>query len=335
MLKVGINGFGRIGRLAMRMLLEEKDVQLVAFNATSDIKTYSHLFRYDSSYGTYPGQVEVQDDNIVVNGHAVKVFREKDPANIPWASLGVDLVIECTGKFNDKEKALGHVHGGGAKKVILSAPGKNEDVTIVYGVNEKAYDPANHQVISNASCTTNCLAPVAKVLQDEFGIIKGMMTTIHAYTNDQQILDKSHKDLRRARAGALSIIPTTTGAAKAVSLVLPELKGKLNGFALRVPTPTVSVVDLVVETEKKTTADEVNQALRKAADGSLKGILAVCDEPMVSVDFKGSDFSSIIDSQLTMVMGGNQVKVLAWYDNEWGYTRRLVDLVKYVAAQGA
>ncbi len=306
----------------------------MAFNATSDIKTYAHLFRYDSSYGTYPGQVEVQDDNIVVNGHAVKVFREKDPANIPWASLGVDLVIECTGKFNEKEKALAHVHGGGAKKVILSAPGKNEDVTIVYGVNEKAYDPANHQVISNASCTTNCLAPVAKVLQDEFGIIKGMMTTIHAYTNDQQILDKSHKDLRRARAGALSIIPTTTGAAKAVSLVLPELKGKLNGLALRVPTPTVSMVDLVIETEKKTTADEVNQALRNAAEGSLKGILGICDEPLVSVDFKGSDFSSVIDSQLTMVMGGNQVKVMAWYDNEWGYTRRLVDLVKYVAAQG-
>lgn len=335
MVKVGINGFGRIGRLAARMLLEEKDIQLVAINDLADAKTNAHLFRFDSSYGIYPGQIEVRDNKIVVDGHEITVLSEKDPANLPWGQLGVQLVIDCTGRFTDKEKAVAHINGGGAKKVVISAPAKNEDITIVLGVNEKKYDPANHHVVSNASCTTNCLAPVAKVLHEKFGIVKGMMTTVHSYTNDQNILDQAHKDLRRARAGAVSIIPTTTGAAKAVSLVLPELKGKLNGFALRVPTPTVSVVDLVVETSKETTAEEVNQALRDASNsGDLKGILSVSEDELVSVDFKGSNFSSIVDAPLTMVMGGNQVKVVAWYDNEWGYTRRLVDLVNFMAHKG-
>ncbi len=334
MVKVAINGFGRIGRIAARMILGHDDLTLVAVNDLGDAKTSGHLFRYDSSYGVFQGSIETAADKLVINGQEVAYFSEKDPAKLPWGKLGVEVVIDCTGVFTDKERAIAHINGGGAKKVIISAPAKNEDITIVLGVNQDKYDPAKHHVVSNASCTTNCLAPVAKVLNESFGIVKGMMTTVHSYTNDQNILDQAHKDLRRARAGAISIIPTTTGAAKAVALVLPELKGKLNGFALRVPTPTVSVVDLVIESAKSTTAEEVNQALRDAAAGELKGILSVSEDPLVSVDFKGSNYSSIVDAELTMVMGGNQVKVVAWYDNEWGYTRRLVDLVRFMGQKG-
>ncbi|MGE5652925.1 MAG: type I glyceraldehyde-3-phosphate dehydrogenase [Bacillota bacterium] len=334
MVKVAINGFGRIGRLAARMIMGHDDLQLVAVNDLADAKTSGHLFRYDSSYGVFQGSIDTAADKLVINGHEIAYCSEKDPAVLPWGKLGVDVVLDCTGRFTDKEKAIAHITGGGAKKVIISAPAKNEDITIVMGVNQDKYDAAKHHVVSNASCTTNCLAPVAKVLNERFGIVKGMMTTVHSYTNDQNILDQAHKDLRRARAGAISIIPTTTGAAKAVALVLPELKGKLNGFALRVPTPTVSVVDLVIESAKETTAEEVNQALRDAANGALKGILSVSEEQLVSVDFKGSNYSSIVDAELTMVMGGNQVKVVAWYDNEWGYTRRLVDLARFMGEKG-
>jgi len=333
MLRIAINGFGRIGRLAARQMMEDESVKLVAINDLSDPSTNAHLFKYDSSYGVWPGTVTTGEGLVIIDGHEIRCFAERDPAKLPWAELQVDLVIECTGRFTDHDGASKHITAG-AKKVVISAPASHEDITIVLGVNESQYDPAKHHIISNASCTTNCLAPVAKVLHEQFGIVKGTMTTVHSYTNDQNILDQAHKDLRRARAGAVSIIPTTTGAARAVALVLPDLKGKLNGFALRVPTPTVSIVDLVCEVSKKTDAAAVNAALTAAANSSLKGILQVCEEELVSVDFKHSDYSSIVDAPLTMVMGDNMVKVVAWYDNEWGYTHRLCDLVRLIARKG-
>lgn len=333
MVKVAINGFGRIGRLATRMLVGHPELELVAINSNGTVESSAHLFKYDSTYGTYQGKVETKEGILVVDGHEIRYSREREPQNLPWMDLNVDIVIDCTGKFTERDKALLYKEVG-VKKVLLSSPGKGEDVTLVMGVNEHMYNPNEHFLISNASCTTNCLAPVAKVLNETFGIEKGLMTTVHAYTNDQLILDKSHKDLRRARAAALSIIPTTTGAARSVALVLPELKGKLNGLALRVPTPTVSVVDLVVETKKPVTKESVNAAFEEAAAGSLKGIMDVTYDPVVSVDLKGSDFSTIVDGDLTMVIGDNQVKVLAWYDNEWGYTRRLIDMTVYVAEKG-
>ncbi len=327
--KVAINGFGRIGRNFFRAALSSSELEIVAINDLTDAATLAHLLKYDSVHGTLAAQVEVSGDSIVVNGKAVRVTKEKDPAALPWRTLGVDLVIESTGHFTDREGAEKHLKAGAAK-VLISAPGKNVDLTVCMGVNEKDYNPAAHHVISNASCTTNCLAPLAKVLLESFGIVKGLMTTVHSYTNDQQILDLPHKDLRRARAAAVSMIPTTTGAAKAVSLVLPQLKGKLDGMAVRVPTPNVSLIDLVVETEKETTAEAVNAALKKAAEGPLKGIMEYCELPLVSSDFNGNPASSIIDAQLTTVIGGNMVKVLSWYDNEWGYSNRLFDLARYV-----
>jgi len=333
LLRIAINGFGRIGRLAARQILGDETVKLVAINDLTDVKTNAHLFKYDSNYGVWPGTVEISEGKVTIDGHEILCFAERDPAKLPWRELEIDLIIECTGVFTSKERAMLHVEAG-AKKVVISAPATNEDITIVLGVNEGQYDPAVHHIISNASCTTNCLAPVAKVIHEQFGIVKGTMTTIHAYTNDQNILDQAHKDLRRARAGALSIIPTTTGAARAVSLVLPELKGKLNGFALRVPTATVSIVDLVCEVEKETDAEAVNAALLEAASTSLKGILDVSDVELVSMDLKGNDYSSIVDAALTMVMGKNLVKVVAWYDNEWGYAHRLCDLVRLIARKG-
>lgn len=331
-IKIGINGFGRIGRNAFKIAQERlnQGVEVVAINDLTDPKTLAHLLKYDSLFGKFNGTVEVGENCLIVNGKEVKIFAERDPKNLPWKELGVDIVVESTGLFTKREKAAAHLEAG-AKKVIISAPATDEDITIVLGVNEEKYDPANHHVISNASCTTNCLAPFAKVLDENFGIEKGLMTTVHSYTNDQNILDLPHKDLRRARAAAESIIPTTTGAAKAVSLVLPQLKGKLNGFAMRVPTPTVSVTDLVCEVKKETTAEEVNAALKKAAEGELKGIMAFSDEPLVSMDYRGDAHSSIVDGLSTMVIGGNMVKVVSWYDNEWGYSNRIVDLVNYVA----
>lgn len=324
--RVGINGFGRIGRMFVRAALGNKDIEIIAVNDLPiPTKTLAHLLRYDSTFGILNAQVDSTENSVIVDGREIKVLSHKDPAEIPWGQLGVDVVIESTGVFTDAEKAKAHLKGG-AKKVIISAPAKNEDLTIVIGVNEGKYDPQTHHVVSNASCTTNCLGPVTKVLHENFKIKRGLMTTVHSYTNDQRILDLAHKDLRRARAGAVSIIPTTTGAAKAIGLVMPELKGKLDGFAMRVPTPNVSVVDLVCEVEKSTTAEEVNAALKKAAHGPLKGILAFCEEPLVSVDFKGNDNSSIVDAALTKVIDGTQVKVIAWYDNEWGYSKRCVDL---------
>ena len=331
--KVGINGFGRIGRNVFRAALKHPGVEIVAVNDLTDAKTLAHLLKYDSVHGTLDAEVKVVDGGIAVNGKVVKVLAERSPANLPWKDLGVSVVVESTGLFTDKEKAQAHI-AAGAKKVIISAPGKNEDITIVMGVNHTKYDPAQHHVISNASCTTNCLAPFAKVLLENFGIKHGLMTTVHAYTNDQNILDLPHKDLRRARAAALSIIPTTTGAAKAVALVLPELKGKLNGFALRVPTPNVSVTDLVVTTEKPVTAEAVNAALKKASEGELKGIMAFCEEELVSKDFNGNSHSSIVDAPSTMVIGENMVKVVSWYDNEWGYSTRVVDLINYIVSKG-
>lgn len=331
--KIGINGFGRIGKCVMRAALNNPDVEVVAINDTGDIEGSALLFKHDSIHGNLSCDVTIDGDYLVVDGKRIRVFCDRDPANIDWSSEGVEIVVECTGVFRSREKAAAHL-GGTVKKVIISAPGKDEDKTIVMGVNESEYDPANHHVISNASCTTNCLAPFAKVLHDEFGIKRGMMTTIHSYTNDQRVLDAPHKDLRRARAAAMSIIPTTTGAAKAVALVLPELKGKLNGFALRVPTPNVSVTDLVVELEKEVTKEDINVALRKAAQGELKGILGVSDLPLVSIDFNGDSRSSIVDADLTMVMEGNMAKVVAWYDNEWGYSSRIVDLAVYMSKQG-
>lgn len=334
MVKVGINGFGRIGRLVFRHALNDPNIEIVAINDLTDAKTLAHLLKYDSMYGILDADVSATDDSIIVNGKEIKVTAERDPANIKWGEAGVEVVVEATGVFRSKEKVQPHFDNG-AKKVIITAPAKGQDITIVMGVNEDKYDPEKHHVISNASCTTNCLAPVAKVLDDNFGIIRGFMTTVHSYTNDQRILDLPHSDLRRARAAALSIIPTTTGAAKAVAEVLPHLKGKLDGFAMRVPTPTVSIVDLVAEVNADVTKEEVNAVLKKAAEGELKGILAYTEEPLVSVDFRGNPNSSIVDSELTNVMkdetGKTLVKVVAWYDNESGYALRVVDLVKYIS----
>ncbi|MGE5574030.1 MAG: type I glyceraldehyde-3-phosphate dehydrogenase [Bacillota bacterium] len=331
--RVGINGFGRIGRIVYRAATENPAIDVVAVNDLADAKTNAHLLKYDSVHGTFRGSVEAKDGEIVVNGKPVKVLSEKDPAAIPWKDHGVDIVIESTGVFTSGDKAAGHLKGG-AKKVIITAPAKGEDITIVMGVNEKSYDPAKHNVISNASCTTNCLAPVAKVVHENFTITRGLMTTVHSYTNDQRTLDLMHKDLRRARAAGLSIIPTTTGAAKAVGKVLPDLNGKLNGFAMRVPTPNVSVVDLVADVTKPTSVEEVNGVLKAAAEGPLAGILAYTDEPLVSKDFNGDPHSSIVDGLSTMVMGGTMVKVIAWYDNEWAYSVRVVDLAAYIAGRG-
>ncbi|WP_127135941.1 type I glyceraldehyde-3-phosphate dehydrogenase [Veillonella sp. 3913] len=331
--KIGINGFGRIGKCVMRAALNNPEVEVVAINDTGDIEGSALLFKHDSIHGNLSCDVSVEGEYLVVDGKKTRVFCDRDPAKLDWSSEGVEVVIECTGVFRSREKAAAHL-GGTVKKVIISAPGKDEDKTIVMGVNESEYDPATHHVVSNASCTTNCLAPFAKVLHQEFGIKRGMMTTVHSYTNDQRVLDAPHKDLRRARAAAMSIIPTTTGAAKAVALVLPELKGKLNGFALRVPTPNVSVTDLVVELEKEATKESINAAFRKAAEGELKGILGVSDLPLVSKDFNGDARSSIVDADLTMVMEGNMAKVVAWYDNEWGYSSRIVDLAVYMSKRG-
>jgi len=333
--KVGINGFGRIGRLALKAIRQRHpdNVEVVAINDLTDAKSNAHLLKYDSNYGAYPGKIEATADSIVVDGKAIKVLAERDPSKIKWSDYGVQVVIESTGLFTDGPKAAAHLQGG-AKKVIISAPAKDEDITIVLGVNEDKYDPAKHRVISNASCTTNCIAPVVKVLHENFGVTKALMSTIHAYTNDQKILDMVHKDLRRARAAGMSVIPTTTGAAKAVTLVLPELKGKIHGVALRVPTSTVSLCDLVADLGKEVTAEDVNKAFQAAAQGKLKGILEYCDEPLVSIDFKGNPASSIVDSLSTMVIGGSMVKVLAWYDNEWGYSCRLADLIYFMAGKG-
>ena len=333
MVKVGINGFGRIGRNVFRAALNNPEVEIVAVNDLTDVKTLAHLLKYDTTHGVLDATVEVGEGSIIVNGRAVKVFAERDPGNLPWSSVGAEIVIESTGIFTSKEKASLHLKGG-AKKVIISAPATDEDITIVLGVNEDKYDASKHTIISNASCTTNCLAPFAKVLNDKFGIVKGMMTTIHSYTNDQSVLDVPHKDLRRARAAAENIIPSSTGAAKAVSLVLPELKGLLNGMAMRVPTPNVSVTDLVAELKVNVTVDQVNAAFKEASEGALKGILNYSDEPLVSSDYNGDPASSTIDALSTMVVGDNMVKVISWYDNEWGYSNRVVDLVSYIAGKG-
>jgi len=332
-IKVGINGFGRIGRNVVRAGLNNPNIEFVAANDLTDTKTLAHLLKYDSTLGQLHGEVIAEADAIVVNGKRIKVFATKDPAEIDWPGVGAQVVIESTGRFTDAKDASKHLRGP-VKKVIISAPGKNEDITIVLGVNDAAYDASKHHVISNASCTTNCLAPVTKVLQENFGIEKGSMTTIHSYTNDQPVLDFPHKDLRRARAAALNMIPTSTGAAKAIGLVMPELKGKLDGYAMRVPTPDVSVVDLVVITSKPTTAEEVNAALKAASEGPLKGILAYTEDPIVSTDMLHNPNSSIVDAQLTKVIGGNLLKVVAWYDNEWGYSMRVVDLVEFLAKKG-
>lgn len=332
MVRVGINGFGSIGKRFYRAAMGQKDIEIVAANDLTDPGTLAHLLKYDSNYGTLPEEVKVTEKGFSVGGHEVIVLSEKDPSKLPWKSLGVDVVLESTGRFTEKSKAMAHVEAG-AKKVVISAPATNEDITVVMGVNQDKYDPARDVVISNASCTTNGLAPVAKVLDDAFGIVEGFMTTIHAYTNDQVILDFPHKDLRRARAAALNIIPTTTGAAKAVSLVMPQLKGKLNGISFRVPTPTVSIVDLVARLRKPATAEEVNKAMDEAASGSLRGILGVCRAPLVSTDFKGMRESSMVDALSTMAIG-SLVKVEAWYDNEWGYSTRLADLISFIASKG-
>jgi glyceraldehyde 3-phosphate dehydrogenase len=332
--KVGINGFGRIGRNIFRAAIENRNIDFVAVNdLPTPTATLAHLLKYDSILGELKVNIETKENALVVNGKEIKVLAYKDPAEIPWASMGVQIVVESSGVFTEKEKAVKHIQAG-AKKVIITAPAKNEDLTIVMGVNERVYDSSKHSVISNASCTTNCLAPVAKVLIEKFGIKRGLMTTIHSYTNDQRILDLVHKDLRRARAAALSMIPTTTGAAKAVSLVLPELKGKLDGLAIRVPTPNVSLVDLVVEVEKDTTKEEVNMAFKEAAEGKLNGIMEYCDKPLVSKDFNGNPRSSIVDAALTYVIDKRMVKVLSWYDNEWGYSCRVIDLIEYILNKG-
>ncbi len=333
--KIGINGFGRIGRLTLRTINQyhSKNLEVVAINDLTDTETNAHLLKWDTNYGPYPGSVRSNNDALLVDGREIKVISEREPAKIAWRDYGVDIVIESTGLFTDAIKAAAHQEGG-AKKVIISAPAKNEDITIVLGVNDDKYQPNDHNIISNASCTTNGLAPVVKVLNQTFGINKGLMTTIHAYTNDQKVMDVFHKDLRRARAAALNIIPTTTGAAKAISRVIPEMEGKLHGMAFRVPVGTVSVIDLVVELSKEATAEQVNQALKQAADGDMKGILAFCEEPLVSSDFKGNTTSSIVDSASTMVICGNMAKVLAWYDNEWGYCCRLADLAAFIARKG-
>jgi glyceraldehyde 3-phosphate dehydrogenase len=334
--KVGINGFGRVGRQSFKAMLERYSdtIEVVAINDLMSAETNAHLLKYDSTYGRFPGTVEVAENALVVNGQHIAVLAERNPETLPWAKLGVQLVIESTGLFTDGPQAAKHI-AGGAKKVIISAPAKQEDITIVLGVNGDKYEPAKHNIVSNASCTTNCLAPVAKVINDNFRIVKGLMTTVHAYTNDQRILDLPHKDLRRARAAALNIIPTTTGAARALALVIPELKGKFDGLSLRVPTPTVSVVDFVAEVEKPCTAQEINAALKKAAEaGPMVDILGVSEEPLVSTDFRGDPRSSIVDALSTMVVGGNLVKVIAWYDNEWGYSSRVADLANFMISKG-
>ena len=336
--KVGINGFGRIGRQVLKAMKENyrDEFDVVAVNDLFAPEVNAHLFKYDSNFGIYDGTVEVDGRDIVVDGDRIKVFAERDPAKLPWGDLGVEIVFESTGVFRDGRKAAAHISAG-ARKVIISAPAKpadSVDLTVVLGVNDEMYDPAKHHILSNASCTTNCLAPAVKVIFDNFGIVKGLMTTIHSYTTDQRVLDLAHRDLRRARAAALNIIPTTTGAAKALALVIPELKGKFDGFALRVPTPTVSIVDFVAELEKTTTAEEVNAAFKAAAEGPMKGILGYSEEPLVSMDYKGDPRSSIVDGLSTMVMGGNMVKVVAWYDNEWAYSVRMTDLAKLLADKG-
>ncbi|GAX90935.1 glyceraldehyde-3-phosphate dehydrogenase [Effusibacillus lacus] len=331
-IKLGINGTGRIGRMVFRIAMDDPDFDLVAVNTTTDPASLAHLLKYDSVHGRWDVEIEEEENALIVNGRKIHIMSDRDPNNLKWGEYGTDIVIESTGKFRTRETAGIHIQNG-ARKVIITAPGKDEDATIVMGVNEEMYDPQHHHVLSNASCTTNCLAPVAKVLHQEFGIEQGLMTTVHSYTNDQKNLDNPHKDLRRARACATSIIPTSTGAARAVGIVLPELKGKLNGLALRVPTPNVSIVDLVVTLQKEVTVDKVNAALKKAAAGSLKGILSFTEEPLVSVDFVGNSASSIVDGLSTMVVGERTVKVLAWYDNEWGYSCRVVDLARLVGSK--
>lgn len=332
--KVGINGFGRIGRLVFRAAraLNKKDIEFVAVNDITDAATLAHLLKYDSNFGILPARVGAEGDSIIVDGKKIKVLSERDPGKLPWKDLGAEIVVESTGLFRDPEKAGLHLTGG-AKKVIISAPAKGKVKTVVLGVNEEAYEPENDNIISNASCTTNCIAPVVKVIKDKFGVKKGLMTTIHSYTNDQKILDLPHKDLRRARAAALNMIPTTTGAAKAVGLVIPELKGKLDGLAIRVPTPNVSIVDVVMQVEKETNKEQVNNTFKEQAQGRLKGILAVCEEPLVSIDFKGNPASSIVDLEQTFVIE-DMVKLLCWYDNEWGYSCRIVDLIGYMVKAG-
>jgi glyceraldehyde 3-phosphate dehydrogenase len=333
--RIAISGFGRIGRLVLRTMLErhKNGMTVVAVNDMADLKTNAHLFRYDSTYGIYPGTVEIGEGLIIIDGHNIAVLNEKDPSRLPWKQLGIDIVIESTGVFTDAGHVRAHLEAG-AKKAIITAPATNEDITLVLGVNDSNYDPRKHHIVSNASCTTNCLAPVAKVLHDGFGIERGLMTTTHAYTNDQRILDLMHKDLRRARAAAMNIVPTSTGAAKAIGLVMPELKGKLHGLSLRVPTSTVSVVDLVADLKKAATVETINDALRQAADDKMKGILAYCDEPLVSSDFRGNSASSIVDAMSTVVLEGKMAKVLSWYDNEWGYSCRVGDLAKLMAEKG-
>ncbi len=333
--RVGINGFGRIGRQSMKAMLERhpQELEVVAVNDLTDTKTNAHLLKYDSTYGRFPGEVETTADSLIVNGHKIKVLSLRDPGEIPWGDLGVEIVIESVGIFTDADKAAAHLRGG-AKKVIISAPAKGEDLTMVLGVNEQMYDPAKHNIISNASCTTNCLAPAAKVLNDNFGIERGLMNTIHSYTNDQRILDQVHKDLRRARTAGANIIPTTTGAARALALVIPELKGRFDGMSLRVPTVTVSVVDFVANVRKEASRESVNEAFKQAAAGPLNGILDYTEEPLVSTDFRGDSHSSIVDGLSTMVLGGNMVKVIAWYDNEWGYSCRIADLADFIAQKG-
>jgi len=332
-IKVGINGFGRIGRNVMRSCLGDKNFEFVGVNDLTDTRTLAHLLKYDSVMGNLDHQITESGDSITVEGDTFRVFSEKDPSAIPWDEVGADIVIESTGRFTKAEDARKHLRGS-VRKVIISAPAKGEDVTIVLGVNQNVYDPANHHIISNASCTTNCLAPVAKVIHEQFGIKNALMNTIHSYTNDQQLLDLPHKDLRRARAAALSMIPTSTGAAKAVALVIPELKGKFEGISVRVPTPNVSLVDVVINVEKATSTEEVNQALKDAANGELKGILAFSEEPLVSIDFRGNPHSSIVDAENTKVIDGTCMKILSWYDNEWGYSCRVRDLVKFIADKG-
>jgi glyceraldehyde 3-phosphate dehydrogenase len=332
--KVGINGFGRIGRNAFKAAIEKgADFDIVAINDVTDPKTLAHLLKYDSLFGAFKGTVEAKDDAIVVNGNEIKITAVRNPADLPWKELGVEVVLESTGLFTKKPDAEKHIQAG-AKKVIISAPATDEDITVVMGVNEDKYDPANHHILSNASCTTNCLAPVAKIIDRNWGIVEGLMTTVHSYTNDQKILDQPHKDLRRARAAATAIIPTTTGAAKAVALVLPQLKGKLNGMAMRVPTPAVSVVDVVFKLDMEADRDQVNKALKDAAEGELKGILGYSDEPLVSIDYKGDARSSIVDGLSTMFVDAKFVKIISWYDNEWGYSNRAVDLMEYVISKG-
>jgi glyceraldehyde 3-phosphate dehydrogenase len=336
--RVGINGFGRIGRQVFKAIYSEynDEVDVVAVNDLGDVDTMAHLLKYDSNYGIWGGgdiEIARTEKGISIDGEELQVLAQRDPAQLPWGDLGVDIVVESTGFFTDADKAKAHI-AGGAKKVIISAPAKGEDITVCMGVNEEKYDPARHHIISNASCTTNCLAPVAKVILQQFGVVKGLVTTVHSYTGDQVLVDGPHKDLRRARSAALNIVPTTTGAARAVSLVIPELKGKFDGFALRVPTPTVSIIDFVAQVEKATTADEINAAMKAAAEGDMAGVLGYTDEPLVSMDFKEDPRSSIVDGLSTMVIGGDLVKVIAWYDNEWGYSCRVADLVAYMAERG-